>query len=108
MTDLTLKDLCVRIQPAKIEPDLDDLGMMLFQSNGMAGEAGEAANVVKKIVRDGETEDLIVKLLSECGDQLFYMQRLLERRGLSIEDAAEALLAKLARIRAERAAERSS
>lgn len=78
--------------PVKKEPDNNGV---LYQSNAMCGEAGEVANVVKKMERDGCTLELDAKMVKECGDVLFYMRQLLERRGFTMQDAAEALLHKL-------------
>lgn len=94
---MTFEEFEKQIIPAKREPtEIGYAGMMLYQSNGMAGEAGEAANEVKKLIRAGDpvggSFDAVVE---ECGDQLFYMSRLLKMRGYRIEDAARALLAKL-------------
>lgn len=93
MNGLTIAEFHDSIRPVKGEPDLDEGGMLLYQSNAMCGEAGEVANNVKKIVRDGL--DLDDEVLIECGDVLFYMSRLLKRRGFTLEDAAQALLDKL-------------
>lgn len=92
---LTLNALHSRIQPVKGEPALGGVLMDLYQSNAMQGESGEVGNIVKKMVRDGETRELDDKMIDECGDVLFYMSRLLRRRGFTLEDAAIALLTKL-------------
>lgn len=92
---MTLKDLHDAILPAKREPDeWPYLALLVYHSNGLAGEAGEVANVVKKMARDGVNLD--DKILSECGDVIFYMSRLLRARGYTLEDASNALLEKLA------------
>jgi NTP pyrophosphatase (non-canonical NTP hydrolase) len=94
---MTFEEFEARVVPMKREPEeLGEAGMLLYQSNGMAGEAGEVANEVKKLVRDGDNgghADEVIK--EEVGDTLFYAIRLLKRRGMTLEDAAEALLQKL-------------
>ena len=48
---------------------------ILYPALGMAGEAGEVANKVKKIIRDGVTnqpKDWREQLASEVGDVLWY------------------------------------
>lgn len=95
MTDLTFEDWEKRVTPRKREPELNRQGMILYQSNGMCGEAGEVANNAKKIVRDGETAERVEAVLDECGDTLFYMKRLLAKFGCTVQDAAEALVQKL-------------
>jgi NTP pyrophosphatase (non-canonical NTP hydrolase) len=94
---MTFEDWEALVIPTKREPEeLGELGLLLYQSNGMAGEAGEVSNEVKKLVRSGDNggraDEVIVE---ECGDVLFYMSRLLKQRGLRVEDAAHALLNKL-------------
>ena len=49
----------------------------MYAALGMAGEAGEVANLVKKIYRDGLTlQQYGDKLLLELGDVLWYWARL--------------------------------
>jgi NTP pyrophosphatase (non-canonical NTP hydrolase) len=93
---MTFEDWEALVIPTKREPEeLGELGLLLYQSNGMAGEAGEVSNEVKKLVRDGDSPYSDAAILKECGDVLFYMSRLLKLRGLRVEDAAHALLNKL-------------
>lgn len=95
---MTLVEFDSRIIPAKYEPHhLGREGILLYQSNGMAGEAGEVANEAKKMVRNREMDspEREANLVDECGDVLFYMSRLLRTRGKTLEDAANALLTKL-------------
>jgi phosphoribosyl-ATP pyrophosphohydrolase len=94
---MTFQEFDRQVVPKKREPDeLGAPGLLLYQSNGMAGEAGEVANEVKKLVRDGNYDGYSdERILKECGDVLFYMARLLKLRGLTVEDAAHALLNKL-------------
>ena len=52
-----------------------DTHRILYPALGMAGEAGEVANKVKKIIRDGTEnlpEDWKDQLASEIGDVLWY------------------------------------
>lgn len=104
MTDIsmTLKELHAIAMPVKKEPAFF-VGVTLdvYQSNAMVGEAGEVANVVKKMARDGESADLDEKMISECGDVLFYMRQLLHRRGFTLDDAGIALVRKLREMQAE-------
>jgi NTP pyrophosphatase (non-canonical NTP hydrolase) len=93
--DMTLGELHAAIVPMKREPtEWPHLALCTYHSNGMAGEAGEVANVVKKMARDEVNLD--DKMIDECGDVLFYMSRLLRERGYTLNDAANALLEKLA------------
>lgn len=65
---------------------------------GLAGEAGECANKLKKVIRDDSsvlTEDKRKDLISEAGDCLWYLDRLAEALGTTLEGLAEANIEKL-------------
>lgn len=68
-------------------------------SNAMCGEAGEAANVVKKLRRietgtgsqDGLTrDDLVAMLADELGDVLAYADLLAQHYGIELREAVAA------------------
>jgi len=75
-------------------------------SNAMAGEAGEACNVVKKLRRietgtmgahnGGETDwdALVLKLAEELSDTILYAVLVADHYGLSGEDLENAVIAK--------------
>lgn len=74
-----------------------------YTALGLAGEAGEVANVVKKIVRDDFytlTEHKRERLKDELGDVLWYLSRLSSECGWSLEEVAQANIEKLERRRA--------
>lgn len=65
-----------------------------------AGAAGRVQDIAKKIERGRIDErsamtGLDERLVTECGDVLFYLRALLAARGHTLEDAARACLAKL-------------
>ena len=65
---------------------------------GLAGEAGEAADQVKKMYRNEEgeiTPDRRAKIIGECGDTMWYIAMLLKTIGSSMDEAAEANIKKL-------------
>ncbi len=65
---------------------------------GLAGEAGEVANKVKKILRDENgvlTEEKKVEIRKELGDAIWYLARLLDAVGVKFEDALEENFQKL-------------
>ena len=72
---------------------------IIYPTLGLAGEAGETANKVKKIIRDSggkinnETREL---LKEEIGDVLWYVSQLAVELGVSLEEIASANLTKLA------------
>lgn len=55
--------------------------------NAMAGECGEACNVVKKIDRDGWSEELQLKLAKELADVVTYADLLAARYGIDLGHA---------------------
>lgn len=66
---------------------------------GLVGEAGEIANKVKKILRDGDmvmTDENADDLAKEAGDVAWYLANFSSEIGKGLEDIAAANLAKLA------------
>lgn len=75
---------------------------------GLAGEVGEIMELVKKATRIGKREVIDYaelerdfpgfthELLNEIGDVLWYLDSLCSRLGLTLEDAANANIKKLA------------
>lgn len=73
---------------------------ILYPALGLAGEAGEVANKVKKIVRDGPQnmpKDWRDQLASEIGDVLWYCAALATDLNLSLATIASQNEAKLRR-----------
>lgn len=69
---------------------------LMYLSLGLAGEAGEVANNVKKLYRDGDDAARREKLKTEIGDVLWYLVRLCDALALDPEDVVRANAAKLA------------
>ena len=70
-----------------------------YPTLGLAGEAGEVANIVKKIQRDfgGEiTDEIRAKLRDELGDVLWYIAACADELGLTLAEIAEFNVEKLA------------
>ena len=70
-----------------------------YTTLGLAGEAGEIANKVKKIIRDDKnvvTDARREDLKSEIGDVLWYCAMLAEELGLALDDVMAANIEKLA------------
>jgi NTP pyrophosphatase (non-canonical NTP hydrolase) len=71
----------------------------IYPTLGLAGEAGEVANKVKKIDRDqrGALSDEVKKgIAKEMGDTLWYLATLATEFGLSLDDIAVDNIKKLA------------
>ncbi len=71
-----------------------------YPTLGLAGEAGEVANIVKKIQRDHDgvlTDETRAKLKDELGDVLWYISACADELGLSLAEIAEFNIQKLAK-----------
>jgi NTP pyrophosphatase (non-canonical NTP hydrolase) len=76
------------------------LSNLEYPTLGLAGEAGEVANIVKKIQRDfgGEiTAETRAKLKDELGDVLWYISACADELGLTLNEIAEFNIGKLAK-----------
>ena len=72
---------------------------IIYPTLGLTGEAGEVANKVKKIIRDGTIENhesLIQEISAEIGDCLWYISVLADDIGVKLSDIANNNLVKLA------------
>ncbi len=71
-----------------------------YPTLGLAGEAGEVANIVKKIQRDNGgviTDETRLKLKDELGDVLWYISACADELGLTLAEIAEYNVGKLAK-----------
>jgi NTP pyrophosphatase (non-canonical NTP hydrolase) len=71
-----------------------------YPTLGLAGEAGEVANIVKKIQRDHGgtiTDDTRAMLKDELGDVLWYISACADELGLTLTEIAEYNVNKLAK-----------
>jgi NTP pyrophosphatase (non-canonical NTP hydrolase) len=66
-----------------------------YMTMGMTGEAGEIANKIKKVMRDGKKLD-IEDMKHELGDVLWYVAGLATLLNISLEDVADSNIHKLA------------
>lgn len=70
----------------------------LYLALGINGEAGEVGEKVKKVYRDSGgvfTPESILEIKKEIGDVLWYLNRLSEELGFSLEEASKLNIIKL-------------
>ena len=67
---------------------------ILYPALGLAGEAGEVADKVKKLIRDSKTDSNHAIAL-ELGDVMWYIASLANDLGYSMQDIAEMNVNKL-------------
>ena len=73
----------------------EELGL-LYTTLGLAGESGEVAEKVKKMIRDGTSlEDCRESLINELGDVLWYVANLAHELKTTLEEVAYVNLDKL-------------
>ena len=71
-----------------------------YPTLGLAGEAGEVANIVKKIQRDSGgviTDETRAQLKDELGDVLWYISACADELSLTLAEIAEFNVGKLAK-----------
>ncbi len=76
------------------------LSNLEYPTLGLTGEAGEVANIVKKIQRDfgGKiTDEVRGKLKDELGDVLWYISACADELGLTLAEIADFNVEKLAK-----------
>jgi NTP pyrophosphatase (non-canonical NTP hydrolase) len=75
----------------------DGLVGLMYAGLGLSGEAGEVADEIKKIYRDGEglTEERMSAIFYELGDVLWYVAAVCTELGFDMDDVAKANLRKL-------------
>jgi len=76
------------------------LNNLEYPTLGLTGEAGEVANVVKKIQRDHGgviTEEIRLKLKDELGDVLWYISACADELGITLGEIADFNVDKLAK-----------
>lgn len=77
-------------------PNTGTLDGMNYCILGLTGEAGEIANKFKKIIRGDKTlETTREDLIDEAGDVLWYLSRLAEHLGTTLEEVGRRNVQKL-------------
>lgn len=70
----------------------------IYTALGLAGECGEVCEKIKKVYRDNNgvvTSEVWNSLLLECGDVLWYLARLTDELGMSLDLVARKNVEKL-------------
>ena len=91
-----LSDYQQRSRATAVYPDVGS--NLTYPALGLCGEAGEAAEKVKKAIRDdgGElTPERRGALAAELGDVLWYVAQLATEAGLDLDEIADSNLEKL-------------
>ncbi|MBI4059378.1 nucleoside triphosphate pyrophosphohydrolase family protein [Candidatus Microgenomates bacterium] len=94
---MTFKDYQQKSRKTAFYPGCND--NFVYPTLGLAGESGEVAEKIKKVLRDKngvidrETKEEIVK---ELGDVLWYLSQITTEIGASLESVAAENLKKLA------------
>jgi NTP pyrophosphatase (non-canonical NTP hydrolase) len=70
-----------------------------YPALGLAGEAGEVANKIKKLMRDPDLDENAIRdaIADELGDVLWYLSALCEEFGLALSDVASRNVEKLSK-----------
>ena len=95
---MNLNDYTAFARTTAIYPEAGSnaLAELMYLSLGLAGEAGEVANNVKKLFRDGDDPLRREKLFGELGDVFWYLVRLCDACGFDPQQVVAANAAKLA------------
>jgi len=79
-----------------IYPDKDN--NFIYPTLGLAGEAGEVAEKIKKVIRDGNgivSDEKREEITKELGDVMWYVANLSTELKISLEDVASKNIEKL-------------
>lgn len=93
---MDFKEYQEKSRKTALYPDKDN--NFVYPTLGLAGEAGEVSEKIKKVIRDkggvidDETREMIKK---ELGDVLWYVSQLATELGLLLDDVAEHNIEKL-------------
>jgi len=83
-----------KYQKVAFETAMESSKNIFYMTMGLCGEAGEVANKIKKVMRDGKSPD-IEDLKKELGDCLWYVAGMATVLGIELSDIADSNLVKL-------------
>lgn len=93
---MTFKEYQKLSRETAIYPNRDK--NFIYPTLGLAGEAGEVAEIIKRIIRDEEgliDERVKSELLKELGDVLWYLSQLATEFNISLDEIAAKNIEKL-------------
>ena len=93
---MTFKEYQKKSRRTAIYPDKDH--NFVYPTLGLAGETGEVAEKIKKVLRDNNgvvDEGRRQEIMKELGDVLWYIAQLATELGLSLDEIAELNIKKL-------------
>ncbi len=79
---------------ARTDPNTDDSKRLLHSALGLPGEVGEIVDLIKKAAFQGH-ELVYLTLALEAGDVLWHLHQLCRAIGWTLEEVAQANIAKL-------------
>jgi len=93
---MTFQEYQEESRKTAIYPNKDN--NFIYPTLGLAGEAGEVAEKIKKVLRDGNgivSDEKREEITKELGDVLWYVANLAKELKVSLEDVAQKNLEKL-------------
>jgi NTP pyrophosphatase (non-canonical NTP hydrolase) len=93
---MTFEEYQIEARKTAVYPNQDN--NYIYPTLGLAGEAGEVAEKIKKVIRDNDgivTEEKKAEITKELGDVLWYIANLSKELGISMEEVAGKNIEKL-------------
>lgn len=89
---MTMRQYQYRAQRTAIYPGKKNLTGLVYTGLGLAGEAGEVANKIKKLMRGDTLFEITAEcrrnIMAEAGGVLWYLSQLAEEMDVTLEDIA--------------------
>lgn len=98
MSELTLNEYQKQAASTALYPGTGEILGLSYTTLGLAGEAGEVANKVKKVIRGDKILDIQAKeqVAKELGGVLWYLAATASELGMSLEEVGAMNLCQLA------------
>lgn len=93
---MTFEEYQIEARKTAIYPNKDN--NFIYPTLGLAGEAGEVAEKIKKVLRDNQgivSEEKKIEITKELGDVLWYVANLSQELGISLEEVVQKNIEKL-------------